>query len=33
MTATAEDAPNDERAAWSLTDLILHGLTPRPGEG
>jgi AcrR family transcriptional regulator len=33
MTATAEDAPNDARAAWSLTDLILNGLTPRQGEG
>lgn len=30
MTATAEDAPNDERAALSLTDLLLHGLAPRP---
>jgi AcrR family transcriptional regulator len=33
MTATAEDAPNDEGAASSLTDLLLHGLTPAQGEG
>jgi AcrR family transcriptional regulator len=32
MTATAEDAPNDERAALSLTDLLLHGLASRPRE-
>ncbi|HET6159969.1 MAG TPA: TetR/AcrR family transcriptional regulator [Dongiaceae bacterium] len=27
MTATAEDAPNDERAALSLTELLLHGMS------
>jgi AcrR family transcriptional regulator len=32
MTATADDAPNDERAALSLTDLLLHGLAFRPQE-
>jgi AcrR family transcriptional regulator len=30
MTATADDAPRDERAARSLTDLLLHGLASRP---
>src|SRR5689334_227156 len=29
MTATAEDAPNDEQAARSLTDLLLHGMLPQ----
>ena len=35
MTATADDAPHDERAAFSLTDLLLHGLAtqPRAAEG
>lgn len=33
MTATSEDAPNDERAALSLTDLLLHGMSPQPGQG
>ena len=33
MTATAEDAPNDERAATSLTDLLLHGLSPQGAQG
>ena len=32
MTATSDDAPNDERAARSLTDLLLHGMSPRQGE-
>ena len=29
MTATAEDAPNDEQAAMSLTDLLLNGVAPQ----
>jgi TetR/AcrR family transcriptional repressor of mexJK operon len=33
MTATAEDAPNDERAALSLSDLLLHGMSPQGGQG
>ena len=33
MTATAEDAPNDERAALSLTDLLLNGMSPNGGQG
>jgi AcrR family transcriptional regulator len=33
LTATAEDAPNDERAALSLTELLLHGVAPRRSEG
>lgn len=33
MTATADDAPNDERAALELTDLLLHGMSPKGGEG
>jgi AcrR family transcriptional regulator len=32
MTATADDAPHDERAALSLTELLLHGLASRPEE-
>jgi len=32
MTATAEDAPNDERAALSLTDLLLHGMLPEGSQ-
>lgn len=32
MTATADDAPHDERTALSLTDLLLHGLASRPRE-
>src|SRR5262249_786945 len=33
MTATAEDTPNDEMAALSLTDLLLHGVSPQRSEG
>jgi AcrR family transcriptional regulator len=33
MTATAEDAPNDEQAALSLIDLLLHGVSPQRSEG
>lgn len=33
MTATAEDAPNDERTALSLTDLLLHGMSPQGSQG
>jgi len=33
MTATAEDSPNDERAALSLTDLLLHGMSPQGSQG
>lgn len=33
MTATAEDAPNDERAALSLTDLLLNGMSPQGSQG
>jgi AcrR family transcriptional regulator len=33
MTATAEDAPNDERAALSLTDLLLQGMTQQGSQG
>jgi len=33
MTATADDAPNDERAALSLTDLLLNGMSPNGGQG
>jgi AcrR family transcriptional regulator len=33
MTATAEDAPRDERAARSLTDLLMHGMTPQGNRG
>src|SRR5262245_8627408 len=29
MTATADDAPHDERAALSLTDLLLSGMSPQ----
>jgi hypothetical protein len=29
MTATADDAPNDEQAALSLIDLLLHGMAPQ----
>src|SRR6185312_3366890 len=32
MTATAEDAPNDEQAALSLTDLLLHGMSPQGSQ-
>jgi TetR/AcrR family transcriptional repressor of mexJK operon len=31
MTATADDAPRDEQAARTLTDLLLHGMTPQGG--
>ena len=33
MTATADDAPHDERAALSLTDLLLHGMSPQESRG
>lgn len=33
MTATAEDAPNDERAALSLTDLLLNGMLQQGSRG
>ena len=33
MTATADDAPNDEQAAQSLTDLLLHGMAPQESRG
>ena len=33
MTATADDAPNDEQAALSLTDLLLHGMSPQGSPG
>jgi AcrR family transcriptional regulator len=33
MTATADDAPNDERAATSLTDLLLCGLSAQEARG
>ena len=33
MTATADDAPNDEQAARSLSDLLLHGMAPRKDQG
>ena len=33
MTATAEDVPNDERAATSLTELLLCGLSPQEARG
>ncbi len=33
MTATAEDAPNDERAAVSLTDLLLNGMSQQGSQG
>ncbi|HEV8389580.1 MAG TPA: TetR/AcrR family transcriptional regulator [Dongiaceae bacterium] len=33
MTATADDAPNDERAALSLTDLLLNGMSPQGSQG
>jgi AcrR family transcriptional regulator len=33
MTATAEDAPNDERAALSLIDLLLRGMSPQESQG
>jgi hypothetical protein len=33
MTATADDAPHDERAALSLTDLLLNGMSPQEGRG
>ena len=33
MTATAEDAPNDEQAALALTDLVLHGMAPHGNQG
>jgi AcrR family transcriptional regulator len=33
MTATADDAPNDERAARSLTDLLMHGMAPQESRG
>lgn len=33
MTATADDAPNDERAARSLTDLLMHGMAPQENRG
>jgi AcrR family transcriptional regulator len=29
VTATAEDAPNDERVALLLTDLLLRGMSPQ----
>ncbi len=32
MTATADDAPNDEQAALSLTDLLLHGMSPQGSQ-
>jgi AcrR family transcriptional regulator len=32
MTATAEDAPNDEQAALSLTDLLLHGMSSQGAQ-
>ena len=32
MTATADDAPNDEQAAVSLTDLLLHGMSPQGSQ-
>ncbi|WP_119300106.1 TetR/AcrR family transcriptional regulator [Dongia deserti] len=33
LTATAEDAPNDEQAALSLTDLLLNGISPQGSQG
>ena len=33
MTATAEDAPNDERAALSLADLLLNGMSLQGSQG
>lgn len=33
MTATADDAPHDERAALSLTDLLLNGMSPQESRG
>lgn len=33
MTATADDAPNDEQAAFSLGDLLLHGISSRQSQG
>jgi AcrR family transcriptional regulator len=33
MTAVAEDAPNDERTALSLSDLLLHGMSPQGSQG
>ncbi len=33
MTATADDAPHDEQAARSLTDLLLHGVAPQGNRG
>jgi AcrR family transcriptional regulator len=33
MTATADDAPHDERAALSLTDLLLYGMSPQESRG
>ena len=32
MTATADDAPNDERAASALTDLLLNGMSPQGSQ-
>ena len=29
----ADDAPNDERAARSLTDLLMHGMAPQENRG
>jgi AcrR family transcriptional regulator len=33
MTATADDAPNDDAAAMSLTDLLLGGLSTKVTRG
>ena len=33
MTATADDVPNDDAAAMSLTDLLLCGLSPQETRG
>jgi hypothetical protein len=33
VTATAEDAPNDEKVSQLLTDLLLRGMTPHDRQG
>jgi AcrR family transcriptional regulator len=33
MTATADDAPHDEQAARSLTDLLMYGIAPQGNRG
>jgi AcrR family transcriptional regulator len=33
MTATADDAPNDAEVGRTLTDLLLHGMSPQGSGG